>query len=90
MFEDDNKLTLVGEDGTETVCDILFTHEHNGKKYVVFEIIENEEVTAAIYTPNNDDQSEGEFSDIETDEEWDMLEKILDQYYEDLEVASEE
>ncbi len=85
MFEDDNKLTLVGDNGEETICEILFTHEANGKRYVVFEIIETEEVTAAVYSPDNEDASEGAFSDIETDEEWEMLEKLLDQYYEDLE-----
>ncbi len=85
MLEDDNKLTLVGDDGEETVCEILFTHEANGKKYVVFEILDTEEVTAAVYSPDNQDQSEGEFLDIETDEEWEMLDELLDKYYEELE-----
>ncbi|MGE4319961.1 MAG: DUF1292 domain-containing protein [Acholeplasmataceae bacterium] len=85
MLQDDNKLTLVGEDGSETICEILFTHEANGKKYVVFEIADTEEVTAAVYLPDNEDQSEGEFSDIETEEEWEMLDKLLDAYYQDLE-----
>ncbi len=85
MFEDDNKLTLVGDNGEETICEILFTHEANGKNYVVFEIVETEEVTAAIYSPDQEDGSEGAFADIETEEEWEMLEKLLDQYYEDLE-----
>ena len=85
MLEDDNKLTLVGENGEETVCEILFTHEANGKKYVVFEILDTEEVTAAVYSPDKEDQSEGEFLDIETDEEWEMLDELLDKYYEELE-----
>lgn len=85
MFEDDNKLTLIGDNGEETMCEILFTHEANGKKYVVFEILDTEEVTAAVYSPDNEDQSEGAFSDIETDEEWEMLDKLLDQFYDEQE-----
>lgn len=86
---EDNKLTLVSDDGTETICEVLFTHEHEGKNYVVFEIIESGEVTAASYEPDQD-ESEGAFKDIETDEEWDMLERLLDDYYNDLEADDHE
>ncbi len=82
---EDNKLTLVSDDGTETICDVLFTHEHEGKQYVVFEMIESGEITAAVYEPD-EDESKGTFIDIETDEEWDMLDRLLDDYYKDLEV----
>ncbi len=85
MLSEDKQLTLVDDNGEETVCEILFTHEANGKKYVVFEVLDSEEVTAAIYTPDVDDESEGVFSDIETDEEWDMLEQVLEKFYDDLE-----
>ncbi|QWB96548.1 DUF1292 domain-containing protein [Mycoplasmatota bacterium] len=85
MLEEDKKLTLVGDNGEETVCEILFTHHANGKKYVVFEMLDSEEITAAVYAPQENDESEGTFLDIETDAEWDMLEKLLDQYFEDLE-----
>lgn len=86
MFENDKQLTLVDADGKETMCEILFTHEANNKKYVVFEVLDTEEVTAAVYVPR-DDESEGDFLDIETDAEWDMLEKLLENYYNDLEQA---
>ncbi len=85
MFDEDKRLTLVDDNGEETICEILFTHEANGKKYVVFEVLDSEEVTAAVYTPDEANESEGAFSDIETDEEWDMLEKVLEKFYDDLE-----
>lgn len=81
---EDNKLTLVNDDGTETECEVLFTHENDGKNYVVFEIIESGEVTAAVYEPDKD-ETEGTFKDIETDEEWDMLDRLLEDFYNDLE-----
>jgi len=84
MIENEKQLTLVDADGKETVCEILFTHEADGKKYVVFELLDTEEVTAAIYVPR-EDESEGDFLDIETDEEWDMLEKLLENYFNNLE-----
>lgn len=86
MFENDKQLTLVDADGKETMCEILFTHEANDKNYVVFEVLDTEEVTAAVYVPR-EDESEGDFLDIETDEEWDMLEKLLENYYNDLDKA---
>lgn len=85
---DDNKLTLVSDDGTEVMCNILFTHEKEGTHYVVFEMIESGEVTGAIYEPD-EDESQGTFKDIETEEEWEMLETLLDSYYKDLEVEDQ-
>lgn len=86
---EDNKLTLISEDGSETICEVLFTHENSGKNYVVFEIIESGEITAAVYEPDAD-ESEGAFKDIETDEEWDMLDRLLDNFYQELEEKDNE
>lgn len=85
----DNQIVVTDEQGTETVCEILFTHEANGKNYVVFEFPEDGEVSAAVYTPSDTDE-EGTFSDIETDEEWELLDKVLQAYYDDLDNAEDD
>lgn len=78
----DNKLTIIKEDGTEELANILFTHQSEEKNYVVFELIDSEEITAAIYKENKN--GEGELLDIETDEEWEMLDELLDAYFDEL------
>jgi uncharacterized protein YrzB (UPF0473 family) len=82
---DDNKLILVGEDGNETECEIILTHEHKGKRYVIFEFIDSEEISAAQYVPDEKDEAEGTFLDIETDEEWEMLDEVLEKFFDEIE-----
>jgi uncharacterized protein YrzB (UPF0473 family) len=81
----DNQMIVTDQDGNESVCEILFTHEHEGKNYVVFEFVDTHEVSAARYVPGESDD-EGAFEDIETEEEWDMLDKVLQSYYDDNEI----
>lgn len=83
-MNDDNLITItVGDE--ELVGEILFTHYHEGfnKTYVVFHLIEKDEVSAAVYVETSD--TEGYFEDIETDEEWDMLDEVLASFYDELE-----
>ncbi|PKK92699.1 MAG: hypothetical protein CVV61_08390 [Tenericutes bacterium HGW-Tenericutes-6] len=77
---EENQMIVTNADGDESVCEILFTHEHNGKNYVVFEFLDSHEVSAAVYVADENEE-EGSFSDIETDEEWDMLDKVLQAYF---------
>lgn len=85
----ENQMVVTNQNGDESVCDILFTHEHNGKNYVVFEFVDTKEVSAAIYVPGVTDD-EGTFLDIETDEEWDMLDGVLQSYYDETEDEEDE
>ncbi|HAX02932.1 MAG: hypothetical protein A2Y45_05825 [Tenericutes bacterium GWC2_34_14] len=85
----DNQMVVTNQNGDEAVCDILFTHEANGKNYVVFEFVDTHEVSAAIYVPGETDD-EGEFKDIETDAEWDMLDQVLQAYYDELDAEEED
>ena len=85
----DNQMIVTDQDGNESVCEILFTHEHDGKNYVVFEFVDSKEVSAARYIPGETDD-EGSFEDIDTDEEWDMLDKVLQAYYDDIEADLDE
>jgi len=85
-MENDNKLIYIDEEGTEILCEILFTFdsEEFEKSYVLFYEVgtENEEeveVLAASYIPL-EDGSVGELHDVETEEEWAMIEETLEMY----------
>ncbi len=77
---EENQMIVTNAEGDESVCEILFTHEHGGKNYVVFEFLDSHEVSAAVYVVG-ETEDEGTFLDIETDEEWDMLDKVLKAYF---------
>jgi len=78
---DDNKLTIITDD-TEEQATIILTFERDGKNYVVFEFDESGDISAAIYVPGPNG-NEGDLLDIESDEEWDMIQEVLDEYAED-------
>jgi uncharacterized protein YrzB (UPF0473 family) len=89
-MEELNQLVIQKADGSSEVADILFTFEANGKKYVVFEFHESGEVSGAVYLPDVNDDKNGTLLDIETDEEWELLEEALDNYYNELEALEAE
>ena len=82
MLKED-QIVVTNEDGTETVCNILFTHEANDKSYVVFEFVDSEEISAPIFEAD-DTEDEGTFLDVETDEEWEMLDELLQKYFDEV------
>lgn len=85
-MENDNRLTYVDEEGNEILCEILFTFDSDEfqKSYVVFYPVGTEddedgvEVMAASYIPT--EEGVGELSEIETDEEWKLIEDVLEQF----------
>ncbi len=83
-MEKENRLTFIDEDGNEVLCEILFTFESKefNKNYVLFYPVGDDddeiEVMAASYVPTED--GEGELQAIETEEEWAMIENVLDQF----------
>ena len=81
----DRNLTIKTDDGKELDCTILFTYhyEKNNKDYVVFQVKGTNDCAAAIYHPEKD--GEGSLEKVETDEEWEMLEKLLEDYSNNLE-----
>lgn len=88
-MENDNKLIYIDEEGTEVLCEILFTFdsEEFEKSYVLFYEVGKEnddevEVLAASYVPS-EDGSVGELHDVETEEEWEMIEETLEMYSDD-------
>lgn len=86
----DNQMIVIGSNGDEVVCDILFTHEANGKNYVVFEFLDTHEVSAAIYVPSPGSDEEGTFEDVTTEQEWEMLDELLEEYFDEIEAELEE
>lgn len=81
---DSNCLYVKDEDGNEVKMTILFTFDApDGKQYVVFQNTneDNGQVFASRYN------EEGELLPIESDEEWDMVEEVINTFVEDEEDA---
>lgn len=78
---EDRTLTITTEDGKEITCEILFTYHSDefNKSYVIFQPKGIDEVSAASYIENGD--GSGQLEKIENEEEWDMLEELLNDYY---------
>ena len=79
------------KDGKEIECQILFTCNLDGfgdNNYVVFQIGDTDDISAARYIEEND--GIGELLDIETDEEWDLLDDAIESFYNDLESAEDD
>lgn len=74
------QITLVGEE-TEKKCDVLFTYhsEEFNKNYVVFTDAESLQSSAAALNPDHGGEA-GYLSQIQTDEEWMLIQQLLDEY----------
>jgi len=88
MTHDEKQITVIDEQGNEQLCEVLFTFESEqfGKSYVLYypvgaEDDENEdiEIHASSFNSSNEGD-EGELQPIETDEEWDMIEEMLNTF----------
>lgn len=78
---DDKTLTIITDKGEEILCEILFTThitEFN-KDYVVFVEKGTDTASAAIYHPT--DNGQGKLEQITSEEEWNRLEELLDDFY---------
>lgn len=77
---EDRTLTITTDSGEEILCEILFTTHSNefNKDYVVFVEKGTENASAAIYFPS--EAGEGKLEQIQSEEEWKMLEELLDEY----------
>ena len=89
MSNKENHLTFIDEQGNEVLCEILFTFnsEEFNKNYVLFYPVGSEdedgniEVMAASYVEGEDGTC-GELSDITSDEEWALIEEMLESFAE--------
>lgn len=82
---DSNSLYVTDENGQEKRMIILFTFDSKDfdSQYVVFQDPENDD--GDVYASRYDDQ--GNLLPIETDEEWDMVEEVINTFAEDEENA---
>ncbi len=76
----DNMITITTEDGREIDCQILFTYHSEDfmHDYVVFKDPKSNTAGACIYIPT--ENGKGTLSDIESDEEWEMLQDVLNDW----------
>ncbi|WP_026693826.1 DUF1292 domain-containing protein [Peribacillus kribbensis] len=87
MENGEKNITIVDENGNEQLCEVLFTFdsEETGKSYVLYYPLgadqdeEDIEIHASSYVPSDDNQ-DGELQPIETEEEWDMVEEMLNTF----------
>ncbi len=84
---DNNKIVFKDEEGNDKEFELLFTFnsDKTGKSYAVLGILdENEEldIIAASYDTTEDGEI-GELYPIEDDEEWGMVEKTIDAFFEE-------
>jgi uncharacterized protein YrzB (UPF0473 family) len=88
MNHDEKHITVVDEEGNEQLCEVLFTFDSDefGKSYVLYYPVgaeeddeEDIEIHASAFIPKEDGE-DGEFMPIETDEEWDMIEEVLNTF----------
>lgn len=93
MNHGENNITVVDEQGNEQLCEVLFTFdsEEFGKSYVLYYPIgaedddeEDIEIHASAFMPNEEGE-DGELMPIETDEEWDMIEEMLNTFLDEQE-----
>ena len=89
--DDEQLITLVDDKGNEELYKVLFTFdsEDYGKSYVLSypeSASDDEEVDiqAFSFTPDdNGDASQGNLFPIEDDDEWDMVEEVLNTFLAD-------
>ncbi|WP_147532445.1 DUF1292 domain-containing protein [Bacillus marasmi] len=91
MDHGENNITVVDENGNEQLCEVLFTFdsEEFGKSYVLYYPVgadegdeEDIEIHASAFTPNVNGE-DGDLMPIETDEEWDLIEEMLNTFLEE-------
>lgn len=86
---EDEFITLVDPEGNEELYEILLTFESDEfeKSYVLVYPAgkaDDEEVDIFAFAYDDSDAGlEGELKEIETDEEWDMIEEVLGAFTED-------
>lgn len=85
---EDKTFTVIDENGNETLCEIIFTFhsEEYNKNYVIYSMPGKEEedeleVSAACYEESG--ENEGILKPIETDEEWELVEQVLEEFDEE-------
>ena len=90
-FDKDSQITLVDDQGNEELYNVLFTFdsEDYGKSYVLLYpagATEDEEVDIQAFSFKSDDNgatASGDLYPIEDDDEWNMVEEVLNTFLSD-------
>lgn len=84
---------ILGDDGKEIECEVLFTFESDetNKNYIVYtdnttDEQGNTKVYASIYTPDSENLN---LTAIETEKEWKIIETILNELQEEVNSSME-
>lgn len=80
MFEE-NRMTVIDDDGKEVEMEIILTFEHEGKEYVLFTDPNDEEgnVFACTYT------EDGEMNPVTDEKEWEVCNEVLGAFIDETE-----
>jgi len=82
---EEKTFTVIDEEGNEILYEVVLTFksDETEKSYVIYKLPgeEDDEVFAAIY--DEDVKDGGNLIQIETDEEWDMVEEVLNTFLEE-------
>lgn len=82
---DTETMTIIDEEGNEVLYEIVLTFksDETNKSYVIYKLPgdDNDEVYAASY--NEENTNGGDLHPIESDEEWDMVEEVLNTFLDD-------
>ena len=78
---DEQYFKLQKEDGGEQLCRVVFTFDAEEHSYVLFSLVDEDgtqhsDVSALRYELDENGEMAG-FTDIETDEEWAMVEEVM-------------
>ena len=78
----ENTLSIELEDGTELLCEIIFTFqsEDDNKSYVLYTPMDDEDGNVYASSFVEDEAGMGELSDITNEEEWAMIEEVLNTF----------
>ncbi len=79
---DENVISIELEDGTEMLCEIIFTFhsEDYNKSYVLYTPVEDDEGSVYASSFVETDQGMGELEDVTDDAEWEMIEEVLNTF----------
>ncbi len=84
---EENMITIIDEDGNEQLHEILLTFELDDydKQYVVFAPVGTDDedlIHVASYIPDESGEV-GTLNDIEEDEEWALVEEVINTFFDD-------
>ncbi len=80
-MEQSNKLLVTDENGLEKEMEIMFTFDYNEKSYVVYFDPNDTNQEVAVYASVYD--SSGNLYPVESEEEWDVIDQMVESFTSD-------